>query len=116
MSRFFLISLIFGVLVSNSQHQEVFNDELDAGDEHGVNFSDANLSDDAEARCTHFSCGQPHVLASTNFLSPKPESELASMVENVVFSFPSSPYIVHASAFTAEIHVYNLRRRSLSTE
>ena len=115
MLRFLLITLVLGGLVSNSQQQEVFNDEFeDAGDGHDVNFSDEILSDDKETRCTHFTCGQPHVLASTNFLSPKPESEVASSVENVVFSYPSSPYVVQASAFTAEIHVYNLRKRFVS--
>jgi hypothetical protein len=110
--NFFVLILFLGVILSISQHTGL-NDEIeDVGDEYTFDPSDENLSDDADARCTHFSCGETHVLASTNFISPKPESELTSDVENVVFSYPASPYIVQASAFTAEIHVYHLRKRS----
>ena len=104
----FLLILIWGVHVSNSQHAGL---EDDAGDD--IVLGDEHLLAYADASCTNYSCGQMHVLASTNFISPKPESELTNDVENVVFSYPASPYVVHASAFTAEIHVYNLRRRSV---
>jgi hypothetical protein len=61
--------------------------------------------------CDNPTCSTgPKLLASTNFISPKSESEL-SEPERIDFTYPSAPYIVTSSAFTLEIHGFNLRRR-----